>query len=90
METSINADITEYLQNGENKLEISVTNLSVNRLIGDEKLSPKERKTETNLRNLEGRYSFERFAGPHADKYLRYSGLMGPVKIYLSEIYSID
>jgi hypothetical protein len=82
-------DITDYLKEGENILEVSVTNLWVNRLIGDEKLLPEERKTKTNLRNSKGRYSFERFARPDADKYLRYSGLMGPVKVQFSRIYDI-
>ncbi|MEX2569390.1 MAG: glycosylhydrolase-like jelly roll fold domain-containing protein [Cyclobacteriaceae bacterium] len=83
------SDITDYLKEGKNILEVSVTNLWVNRLIGDEKLPPEERKTETNLRNIEGRYSFERFAQPDGDKYLRYSGLMGPVKIQFSRIYDM-
>jgi len=32
-------DVTDYLQNGLNKLEVRVTNLWPNRLIGDEQLS---------------------------------------------------
>jgi len=52
-------------------------------------LSLRERKTETNLRNIRGRYSFERFAKSDAYKYLRYSGLMGPVKIQFSRIYDM-
>lgn len=83
------ADITDFVKDGENKLEVSVTNLWINRLIGDEKLPPEERKTSTNLRNVEGRYSFERFREPDADKYLRYSGLMGPVKVQFSVIYNM-
>lgn len=83
------ADITDYLVEGENALEVSVTNLWINRLVGDEKLPNDERKTNTNLRNIKGGYSFERFAKPDADKYLRYSGLMGPVKIQYSRIYEI-
>ena len=81
------ADITDYLQNGKNKLEISVTNLWVNRLIGDEKLPSEKRKTSTNMVNDKGRY--EKLKKPDADKYLRYSGLMGPVKVQFSNIYSI-
>ena len=83
------ADITDYLVEGENALEVSVTNLWINRLVGDEKLPNDERKTNTNLRNIKGGYSFERFSKPDADKYLRYSGLMGPVKIQYSRIYEI-
>jgi hypothetical protein len=83
------ADITDFVKDGENKLEVSVTNLWINRLIGDEKLPPEERKTKTNLRNLKGSYSLERLARPDGDKYLRYSGLMGPVKVQFSQIYNM-
>ena len=81
------ADITDYVIDGENKLEISVTNLWVNRLIGDEKLQPQKRKTSTNLVNDEDRY--DKLTKSDADKHLRYSGLMGPVKIQFSKIYEI-
>jgi hypothetical protein len=57
----------------------------VNRLIGDEKLPIEERKTSTNLINDGGRYNKLRAAD--ADKHLRFSGLMGPVKIRFSKIY---
>ena len=80
------ADITDFLVEGENMLEVSVTNLWINRIIGDQKLPPEQRKTNTNLRNIEGRYSFERFVQPDADKYLRYSGLLGPVKVLFSNV----
>ena len=75
------ADVTEFLRDGENILEIEVTNLWGNRLIGDEKLPPKERKTSTNLVNSEG---YNKFRAADADKYLRFSGLMGPVSIRMS------
>ncbi|MCC5931519.1 MAG: hypothetical protein JJU28_19895 [Cyclobacteriaceae bacterium] len=78
------ADITDYLQTGENKLEISVTNLWVNRLIGDEKLPIEERKATTNLVNDKARY--DKLTKPDADIHLRYSGLMGPVKVQYSVI----
>jgi len=81
------ADITDYLKEGENKLEVSVTNLWINRLIGDEKLLPEERKTSTNLVNEKGRY--DKLTKPDADKYLRVSGLIGPVRIRFSKIYDL-
>ena len=80
------ADITDYVQEGENKLEIKVTNLWINRLIGDEKLPAEKRKTSTNLVNVA---QYEKLGSSDADKYLRYSGLMGPVKIQFSRIYPI-
>jgi len=54
-------------------------------LIGDEKLPPEKRKTSTNMVNEKDRY--EKLTKPDADKYLRYSGLMGPVNIRVSKIY---
>jgi hypothetical protein len=77
------ADVSEFLKNGENKLEIEVCNLWINRLIGDEKLPPSEKKTTTNLVN-EARY--DKIREPDSDKYLRISGLLGPVKIQFSQI----
>jgi len=81
------ADVTEYLRNGENILEIEVTNLWVNRLIGDEKLHPKERKTTTNLVKSEG---YNKLRAADADKYLRVSGLMGPVSIRMSKTIQFE
>jgi hypothetical protein len=82
------ADITDYIKEGENRLEISVTNLWINRLIGDERLAPEERKTSTNLVNDKGRY--DKLTKSDANQYLRYSGLMGPVQIQFSRIYDIQ
>jgi hypothetical protein len=81
------ADITDFVQKGENKLEVSITNLWINRLIGDEKLPANERKTSTNLVN-EARY--DKIRETDADKYLRISGFLGPVKIQFSNIYKIN
>ena len=75
---------------GKNELEVLVTNLWINRLVGDQKLPPEERKTKTNLRNSKGNYSLDRFARPDGDKYLRYSGLMGPVKVEYSKVYNME
>ena len=80
------ADITDFVQEGDNRLEVSITNLWINRLIGDEKLPPEERKTSTNLVN-EARY--DKIRETNADKYLRISGLLGPVKIQFSQIHII-
>ena len=80
------ADITDFLQIGENKLEIDVTNLWINRLIGDEKRPPEMRKTSTNLVKEK---RFEKLLGPEADNFLRVSGLLGPVKIEFSQLVDI-
>ncbi len=65
-------DLTPYLKNGTNELKVEVVNMWVNRLIGDGKLPKDERITKTNI---------NKFDAPDAEKYLRVSGLMGPVKI---------
>jgi hypothetical protein len=65
-------DITDYIKNGDNLLELEVVNLWPNRLIGDSKLPPEQRLTKTNI---------NKFNEPGSEKYLRVSGLMGPVQI---------
>lgn len=62
-------DISRFVQEGENTLEVTVYNNWQNRLIADEKLRPEERGTWTN------HHSFE------ADDPLQSSGLLGPVQI---------
>lgn len=70
-------DITPYVREGENKLTVDVVNLWPNRLIGDGKLADKKaRRTWTNIL---------KFETPDAEKYLRVSGLLGPVKIRFFE-----
>ncbi len=66
-------EVTAYLRDGENNLEITVTNLWPNRLIGDSKLPAGKRRTKTNI---------TKFDAPDSEKFLRKSGLLGPVKIY--------
>ncbi|MDN5288111.1 MAG: glycoside hydrolase family 2 [Mucilaginibacter sp.] len=65
-------DITKYVKPGNNQLEVEVTNLWPNRLIGDGKLPAAKRLTKTNI---------VKFDGPNADDFLRKSGLLGPVKL---------
>jgi len=67
-------DITPFVEKGKNKLEVEVVNMWVNRLIGDGKLQPGQRLTKTNI---------NKFNAPDAEKYLRVSGLMGPVKVLM-------
>ena len=65
-------DISNFVRPGNNQLEVEVVNLWPNRLIGDGKLPPDKRLTHTNI---------VKFDAPDADKLLRESGLLGPVKL---------
>ena len=47
-------EVTEAVQEGENDLEIKVTNLWPNRLIGDQKLPEKDRTTWTSISLYKG------------------------------------
>jgi hypothetical protein len=67
-------DITDFLADGQNELEIKVVNLWPNRLIGDRFLPENERYTKTNVDKFTETYP------------LRPSGLAGPVIIKLYEI----
>ncbi len=68
-------DITRYVKTGGNKLEVEVVNMWPNRLIGDADLPADQRLTKTNI---------NKFNGADREKYLRESGLLGPVKIRLA------
>lgn len=61
--------INEFLQKGENQIEVEVANNWMNRLIGDSRLPESERATWTNINPY----------GP--DSPLQSSGLLGPVEI---------
>jgi hypothetical protein len=67
--TPFRVNISEALKQGDNKVEIKVTNLWVNRLIGDSQPGVKEKITYTTL-------PFYR-----ADSPLMPSGLLGPVQL---------
>ena len=87
------ADVTSLLKQGENKLEVKVTNLWPNRMIGDEQLpEDSERNPDGTLVRwpqwlLEGRPSptgrrtFATWRGWNKDSALQQSGLLGPVRI---------
>ena len=66
------ADISDYLKTGKNLLEIDVTNLWVNRLIGDLQPDVKQKITFVSTTFYKSRSS------------LLPSGLLGPVKIILT------
>jgi hypothetical protein len=62
-------DISPHLRPGENTVEIEVTNLWPNRIIGDRLLPAEERITRTNIRKF------------NDDTPLLESGLFGPVRL---------
>ncbi len=62
-------DITSHVKTGENTVEIAVVNNWLNRLIGDSKLPPDQRKTWTNVNPIKPTDA------------LQFSGLEGPVAV---------
>lgn len=63
-------NISEFIEEGENIMEVAVTNNWMNRLIGDQRLPEKDRKTWIPV-------------NPYtAESVLQPSGLFGPVKVY--------
>lgn len=65
-------DVTRLLKPGDNQIRIEVTNLWVNRLIGDQQPNAKQ-------------YTFTDFKPYQADSPLRVSGLLGPVQLLSSK-----
>ena len=61
-------DITPFVHDGENTVEVDVANNWVNRLMGDMKLPESQRRTHTNIY-------------PGSDTELQASGLIGPVTV---------
>ena len=66
--TPYTADITDYVKQGENKLQVKVTSTWFNRLSYDASLPESERKTWT-------------ISGPSANAKLKEYGLLGPVNL---------
>lgn len=67
-------DITAYLEEGRNRLEVKVVNLWPNRIIGDQYLPEAQRFTKTNVKKFTKDYP------------LRKSGLIGPVRLDVYEM----
>ena len=74
-------DITDYAKAGQNRIEVDVTNLWINRLVGDATLPPGERKT-----SIPGR-SYTKGKNKYGANRLRASGLIGPVTVTFSNVY---
>ena len=90
-------DVTAAVHAGQNSLEIHVTNLWINRLIGDQHLpEDPERNTNGTLNawpkwllegqpNPSGRYTFTTWQLWHKNDPLVSSGLIGPVRLVAAE-----
>ena len=90
-------EATEALRAGDNRLEVQVTNLWVNRMIGDEQLpEDSDRNPDSLLKSwpkwlLEGkpspagRHTFATYRVWKKDSPLQESGLLGPVKLYTTQ-----
>ena len=90
-------EITEAVKSGENRLEVQVTNLWVNRMIGDEQLPEDSDRDEAAVvkswpKWLEegqpsptGRITFASFRMWNKNSPLQDSGLLGPVRLFASE-----
>jgi hypothetical protein len=78
-------DLTGAVQAGRNDLEIDVTNLWVNRLIGDANLPEEQRLTKTNIRLVRGPAKLRAFEGYTSDDPLVKSGLLGEVRLEFGE-----
>ncbi len=75
------ADLTGKLRGGSNDIEIEVTNLWVNRLIGDAALPPERRLTKTNVPLHLSAEKLRPHCGFTSRDPLERSGLLGPVRI---------
>jgi hypothetical protein len=98
-------DITEAVVPGDNLLEITVTTLWPNRMIGDEQLPPEYEYASGNNRSIKtvpdwyvqgmpkpagGRVTFTTWKFYEKDEPLIASGLLGPVKIYNPVIVKVS
>ena len=93
--------IDDYVKEGQNKLQIKITNLWVNRLIGDEKLPLDYKRRGLKIKTLPNwlnnpdtrsskRQTFATWKHWEKDSELKTSGLLGPVKIYIYKTVKID
>ncbi|NUQ64171.1 MAG: hypothetical protein HUU20_17005 [Pirellulales bacterium] len=74
-------DLTGAVKPGKNEMEIDVTNLWANRLIGDARLPEEKRRTKTNLQLHRGPAKLRPFQGYTSEDPLMRSGLVGEVTL---------
>lgn len=74
------AEITEYVQEGDNELKIEVLNLWVNRLTGDKLLPEEQRFTKTNIQSDGGNW-----LANYSDWNEEPAGIFGPVRVLFSK-----
>ena len=86
-------DVTDVVRAGENRLEVAVTNLWINRMIGDEQLPEDSSRNDNgtlkewpqwvreNKSSPTGRHTFTTWRLWKADAPLQESGLIGPVML---------
>jgi hypothetical protein len=75
------AELSAAAKPGDNELEIDVTNLWVNRLIGDAGLPENRRFTKTNIYLQKGDRTLKPYQGYGSTDPLVPSGLLGPVRL---------
>ncbi|MDD4871463.1 MAG: glycosyl hydrolase [Kiritimatiellae bacterium] len=78
-------ELTGTLKAGKNELEIEVTNVWANRLIGDAGLPPEQRITKSNMALEKGKRTLKNYQGYASEDQLLPSGLEGPVRIELGQ-----
>jgi hypothetical protein len=78
-------ELTGALKTGKNELEIEVTNVWANRLIGDAGLPPEQRITKSNMALEKGKRTLKDYQGYASEDKLQPSGLEGPVCIELMQ-----
>jgi hypothetical protein len=78
-------DLTGIANPGRNELKIDVTNVWVNRLVGDVRLPPEKRLTRTNVGFFPDTERLRPHRGFNLNTPLEPSGLMGPVTIEFGE-----
>jgi hypothetical protein len=83
-------DLTGAVRPGKNELEIAVTNVWANRLIGDAKLPESERLTRTNIQLLRGPAKIRPYQGYTSEDPLMRSGLVGEVYLEFGEERAVD